>query len=616
MDTQIKNNFQNQFKNNIKGFEKFIEENKNKTIEREEERIDNQGKEQKLLYEKIEENVRKTEILLENLKNQFEYFKDIENYETMETSLKEFINQNKEILDKKDFNKKTLWNSVKKSEEDYINLMINCHKEFEELVNNTKMQFWKLREKSNTYLKQVENELLDKRETILKKNKDQIDELFNQHEKAETNFVKLKDTEEMKNYNELKKLKQEKNREFFDMKIFLENEIQNHEKCLEDMKAIYQLNAEKLNYNYTVLLDKKDENLALTMELKKKERFFLDLQKKKNDEFTAKDLEYRKNNKKLTEQSKKITKQYKDLHKKFKYFEKADIKRYQEIREMSLDEIKELKKSIINCNRILMEQQLGVEITQKEILEENINPIQKKNSQEINSLKGSKKKIKFNKDSLYMKDSHISEIGEKEEDIFKPKFRLKPEEKQNLIDLVLENTDFLFDDKIKDEIYKNNNEEEKMILKLNVLRKVFSLKGTKHVNDFLIKLHLMCFNFENNNYNPELLIKSLSKILVEKTSTLKKLDTLVSKSKLMNSVVNEKLNEKTFWEQIGNVLDQRTLEVWDGLDKFSGKYYKLLLERKKSIEDTRNLKTQNNELVNLLNTYMKQDQKLIYSPEI
>lgn len=74
------------------------------------------------------------------------------------------------------------------------------------------------------------------------------------------------------------------------------------------MKAIYQLNAEKLSYNFKVLTAKEDENTALSAVLKKKERFFLNLLKKKNDEFIAKDLEFRKNNKKLTENSKKITK--------------------------------------------------------------------------------------------------------------------------------------------------------------------------------------------------------------------------------------------------------------------------------------------------------------------
>jgi len=45
---------------------------------------------------------------------------------------------------------------------------------------------------------------------------------------------------------------------------------------------------------------KRDENLTLASVLKKKERFFLNLLKKKNDDFLAKDLEFRKNNKKLT----------------------------------------------------------------------------------------------------------------------------------------------------------------------------------------------------------------------------------------------------------------------------------------------------------------------------
>ncbi len=66
------------------------------------------------------------------------------------------------------------------------------------------------------------------------------------------------------------------------------------------MKAIYQLNAEKLNYNFKVLKDKSDENIALASVLKKKERFFLNLLKKKNDDFIAKDIEFRKMNKKLT----------------------------------------------------------------------------------------------------------------------------------------------------------------------------------------------------------------------------------------------------------------------------------------------------------------------------
>ena len=38
-----------------------------------------------------------------------------------------------------------------------------------------------------------------------------------------------------------------------EQKIKLETEMQILEKCMEDMKAVYKLNQEKLNFNYDVL---------------------------------------------------------------------------------------------------------------------------------------------------------------------------------------------------------------------------------------------------------------------------------------------------------------------------------------------------------------------------
>lgn len=42
-----------------------------------------------------------------------------------------------------------------------------------------------------------------------------------------------------------------------EQKIKLEKEMQILEKCMEDMKAVYLLNAEKLDFNSKVLTDKK-----------------------------------------------------------------------------------------------------------------------------------------------------------------------------------------------------------------------------------------------------------------------------------------------------------------------------------------------------------------------
>ena len=64
-------------------------------------------------------------------------------------------------------------------------------------------------------------------------------------------------------------------------------------------------------------------------------------------------------NRKLTEQSKTISKQYKELHRKFSHFEKNDLKKYQEIKEMNLLEIDQMKKKILDCDQIIMSQLLG-----------------------------------------------------------------------------------------------------------------------------------------------------------------------------------------------------------------------------------------------------------------
>lgn len=45
-----------------------------------------------------------------------------------------------------------------------------------------------------------------------------------------------------------------------------------------------------------------------------------------------------------------------------------------------------------------------------------------------------------------------------------------------------------------------------MLLKLNVLRKVLNFKNLKEVNDFLLKIHLNCYDFEENNFDQDLII--------------------------------------------------------------------------------------------------------------
>lgn len=49
------------------------------------------------------------------------------------------------------------------------------------------------------------------------------------------------------------------------------------QKCMEDMKAVYRLNEEKLEFNYRVLKEREKVNKATLDNLKKRERKYRDV---------------------------------------------------------------------------------------------------------------------------------------------------------------------------------------------------------------------------------------------------------------------------------------------------------------------------------------------------
>ena len=91
----------------------------------------------------------------------------------------------------------------------------------------------------------------------------------------------------------IEKLRIDGAKSYAELKISMETEIQNLEKCYEDMKALYRLNTEKLDYNLKVLKEKQEENAHLSDELKRKDQ-------------------------NLNNRLRKLTKDYIDFDKKFK----------------------------------------------------------------------------------------------------------------------------------------------------------------------------------------------------------------------------------------------------------------------------------------------------------
>lgn len=577
----------------------------------------------------IKENFQKTSISLAEIDMKFGHYEQLEDCHDLNEALTQYKKDIELILSEKDELIKKIKEDLQTAEEYYISGISRFHNEFENIVQNGKKHFENSRTKALEQLIEIETELLSERTKILKKNKKELKTLFEAHEKSENKFMKYRESEEERNFKELTQIRQDRNREYSELKLALETEIQNHEKCLEDMKAIYQLNQEKLTYNFKVLLEKKDENTALTVILRKKERFFLNLLKKKNDDFYVKDIEFRKNNNRLTEQSKTITKQYRELHKKFEHFEKADVEKYDQIKQIALKSIGDLKNKIISCNRIIMNQQFGIAVNKSanestDLISDNIFPCEeseKDKNRSINKFDDSiRSSIRSAKVPISVGHSEIemSHFTDENINVKNINANFTEQEKSNLIESILRQTEFLMDDKILSEIDASESQSDKTLRRLDLLMKIFSITSYVEANDWLFKVHLQCLNFEEQCYDDDLIISTIARILEtqKKTETKAASYNYVDNLKVNKKVLKHTNKEKLFWLKSSQVLEDDTFNVWKILDKQLAKYHELLMQRKEVIQSNEDMKKQNEELKKLLRQYAQQEVKLIYPPKI
>lgn len=85
------------------------------------------------------------------------------------------------------------------------------------------------------------------------------------------------------------------------------------EKCMEDMKAVFRLNEEKLDFNAKVLAERDKANTAFQKLLKERVRKLEDMVRKEKKDFEDNQKVYQTKNFDYTKSYKQFTKAYKEL---------------------------------------------------------------------------------------------------------------------------------------------------------------------------------------------------------------------------------------------------------------------------------------------------------------
>ncbi|XP_062323000.1 dynein regulatory complex protein 1 [Osmerus eperlanus] len=144
------------------------------------------------------------------------------------------------------------------------------------------------------------------------------------------------------------------------IKIKLDTDVQILEQQLQQMKATYQLNQEKLEYNFQVLKKRDEENAITKSQQKRKITRQQDVLNNLKVKCSNQEKQSKEENQSLTEDYQRIMQQYKHMQKKMRHFAAIDSKRFEDMWLMNEAEVKELVEKALDIDCIIYQQQLGL----------------------------------------------------------------------------------------------------------------------------------------------------------------------------------------------------------------------------------------------------------------
>ncbi|GAB1866000.1 UPF0407 protein CG10958 [Camponotus japonicus] len=166
----------------------------------------------------------------------------------------------------------------------------------------------------------------------------------------------------MREYEEeMKRVIIEHQEEFRTQKISFELEIQKLRQEVQNTKALCFMNIEKLDYSYAVLKQREDENAIVKNQQKRRINKLQDVINNLKKNYAELEENTRLEIQRLTDQVIKAHKNILDLVEKSNHFTSVNDKKYMQIWDMNAKNANELLDKILNIDKIIYEQALGLE---------------------------------------------------------------------------------------------------------------------------------------------------------------------------------------------------------------------------------------------------------------
>ncbi|KAL4593638.1 dynein regulatory complex protein 1-like isoform X1 [Arapaima gigas] len=211
-----------------------------------------------------------------------------------------------------------LQQELKASDERYVKDLQKQASDVDLMIERMEEQMKNLVMCHREELAHIEKVFREEREELLSSNRRAWEQMAHERREKELEYLmqRMKKVEECETL--LQKLRMEDEEEYNTIKDKLENDVQTLEQQLQQMKATYQLNQEKLEYNFQVLKKRDEENNATKCQQKRKITRLQDVINNLKMRCAKQEKQSREENQALSDAYQRTMQQYRDVQKKMR----------------------------------------------------------------------------------------------------------------------------------------------------------------------------------------------------------------------------------------------------------------------------------------------------------
>jgi len=543
------------------------------------EEVNRQGRRQKLLYE-AESSARQNAAVAMKWSALFD--KEIPQELLHEIELQKDTCER--IIQSKDRLIKEFKTELKAKDDEYVKSLKKQHDDIELLLERMTRQFTQLRKTFDDELEEIETSFMQERAELMHANQQELSALMQKRLDKEEQYMEARRRRVDEDQRQLEAQRVQDNEDLNILKIKLETEIQTLEQQLEEMRATYQLNQEKLDYNYRVLVERDSENTNTIKQQKKKLTRMADILSNLKARYAREERRFKNENQELTEEYKRITEQFKDLQSKFQHFEVADTKRYRDVWQMNEEAVTDLMRKVLQADKIIHEQQLGLSWLPP--------------SEHIFHAGGESGASGARAGAASGANDADAESGPIS------RGQMDNENIKHMLELLCNEAGFLVEGKIQ-KLLDPLSADEQNLLKIDSILKVLGVEGAGDVEKLLSYFLADADNHEL--IHPNDAIKAIKAFVEEHQAERQRGGESVKASKPSAKEAGQegtRREEREFWERMSSIISDKTFRVWNALEKSLHKYDALLKSRSGLITEVGDLQRQNGELKALLNQYL------------